>query len=216
MWFHWCFRLKLQGPDLHPQTELIHFSLSCWQLLLSWHWGVLSITVRFEITLNICCAELLITRIFFLACLLQGQSTCPCCGGSCPQPCFTAPSERSKFSTETWEYGWKMRCISKSCSSSAGRNPPAVRSTQTLQTNSLWQPNRLQSVANVKWNICFKHPLRGLNTAHIPSCVKQEGCAGSITTVLYILTDVEIHCFLVGEHLLFSCLWSGRVRAFSG
>lgn len=166
--------------------------------------------MRFKITLNICSAELLITRIFFLACLLQGQSTCPCCGGSCPQPCFTAPSERSKFSIETWGYGWKTQCISKSCSSSAGTVSHQLwglhRPYRRAVCDSLTDSSLLQT-----WSETFV--LTNLLEAwmlHVfyPMLSKRD--------VLYVLTNVKIHCFLVGERFLFSSLWAGRVKAFPG
>lgn len=73
---------------------------------------------------------------FFLDCLLQGQGTCPCCGGSCPQPCFTTPSERSKFSIETWGCGWRICSISKSHISSPG------------VATGLHRPHRLDSLTD--------------------------------------------------------------------
>lgn len=127
--------------------------------------------------------------LFFLDCLLQGQGTCPCCGGSCPQPCFTTPSERSKFSTGTWGCGWRIWSISKSCSSSAG------------VVTGLHRPHRLQSVANTKWNICFKHRLRGLNAADTPCPFSSKESGLKVLPLLTLKS---------GDVALLGGIWCGR------
>lgn len=109
--------------------------------------------------------------------LLQGQSTCPCRGGSCPQPCFTASSERSKSSTKMWEQGWRTWCISESCSPSAVIVAHQLWGLHSPHKLAAWE-NRLWSVAKTKWNICFNHHLRGLYGVNILSCIKQEGGLG--------------------------------------
>lgn len=142
--FHWCFRLQFGPLWLHSQNWINPFFTSLLAVASLMPLG--SPQWDFKENLNICCAEFINHTVFFLGCLLQGQSTCPCCGGSCPQPCLTAPSERSKFSIGTWGYGWRTWCVSKSSSSSAG-----------MVTHQLWglhRPHRLTGWQTLVWCKC--------------------------------------------------------------